>query len=265
MSLSACLDVCWLCNSIENDLEPAVLSGEHLCTTCQLRTEIVTKGIELQDALVSGKPKEPGGRPLSEKQFDRAMETYYLAFHATGADLNTFDKLFMQLLDAKNDVTGGNSNGVIEDRSVSSEQQKDKSRKIGVGRWRVVLSFLVALFVTVLSLVALMTPPLGRSVGRISETRSLVDRGKQLIQAGEFEEAVLFYDDRIRERPNVAASYYRRGVAQFCRHQFFAASADFSRAIEIDPGNNQFQAAFALAEEKGLASGLVPPSARESD
>jgi hypothetical protein len=254
-ALSVCLEVCFLCESIENDIGFEGLSGEILCPTCRLRLEIVTKAVALHDALVSATP-EDSARTLTEGQFEHAMEAHYLAFQATGADLDTFDNLFMQFLRAKGDVTGETGCGETVDCPVSSEFSGATGQKINEGLWRRTLPFSIALLVTVSSMVALLTPSLGPfsansgPAGRTAEMSNLDDRGMQLIRDREFEEVILFYDDRIRERSEVAVFYYRRGVAKYHLGHFVAASADFNRAAELEPRTTTFQDAFTLSRKK---------------
>jgi tetratricopeptide (TPR) repeat protein len=73
---------------------------------------------------------------------------------------------------------------------------------------------------------------------------TLNTRGFVLFRQGLFDEAVASYDASIRLDPNVASSYYVRGLARQALGE--DARADLIKAIEIEPGVSQRYARYGV-------------------
>lgn len=71
-------------------------------------------------------------------------------------------------------------------------------------------------------------------------------RGFVLFRQGRFADAVASYDASIRLDPNVASSYYVRGLARRALGE--DAESDLAKAIEIEPGVRQRYAGYGINE-----------------
>ena len=63
------------------------------------------------------------------------------------------------------------------------------------------------------------------------------NRGVELQEEGNYEQAILEYTNAIELDPNFADAYYNRGIAYKNKGEFDNAIADYSRAIELDPNH----------------------------
>ena len=74
-----------------------------------------------------------------------------------------------------------------------------------------------------------------------------VKQGDAHIEAGEYDQAIVAYDEAIRLNPRSVGSYYGRGNAHLAQREYNLAIADYEAAIRLDPE-------FALAHNnRGLA------------
>lgn len=64
---------------------------------------------------------------------------------------------------------------------------------------------------------------------------SLVKKGIDSFFKKNFEEAVTYYNEALKIRPNNSDLYYYRGQAHFFNHSFENALVDFDKAIDIEP------------------------------
>jgi hypothetical protein len=70
------------------------------------------------------------------------------------------------------------------------------------------------------------------------ESASWLSKGKELIIAGKYQEAIDALTRSIQLNPGEAAGYNSRGVAFAYSHQFKKAMDDYNKAIELDPGGD---------------------------
>ena len=71
--------------------------------------------------------------------------------------------------------------------------------------------------------------------GQNSKARSFVKQGNAKLDLGQYQEAIVDYDQAIRLELDDAYAYYNRGVAKFALGQYQEAIADYDQAIELDP------------------------------
>ncbi len=67
------------------------------------------------------------------------------------------------------------------------------------------------------------------------DTSDYRERGSELYQRGEYEQAIAYYDEAIDIDSNVAQTYFLRGLAKGENEQHEDAIADFDKAIKINP------------------------------
>jgi len=67
-----------------------------------------------------------------------------------------------------------------------------------------------------------------------SQLPNTQDRGLRLIQEGNIEEAINYYDKVIESNPDQPSFYYNRGLAWHMREDFERALEDYSKAIQLD-------------------------------
>jgi tetratricopeptide (TPR) repeat protein len=65
----------------------------------------------------------------------------------------------------------------------------------------------------------------------------LINKGKSLMDEGEFGEAVSYFDRAIEQAPEQAEAYNLRAVARFEQENYQQAVSDFSEAIRLDSSN----------------------------
>jgi len=78
-----------------------------------------------------------------------------------------------------------------------------------------------------------------------SQLPNTQDRGLRLIQEGNIEEAINYYDKVIESNPDQPSFYYNRGLAWHMREDFERALEDYSKAIQLD---SEFISAKTLKE-----------------
>lgn len=67
-----------------------------------------------------------------------------------------------------------------------------------------------------------------------SQLPNTQDRGLRLMQEGNIEEAINYYDKAIKSNPDQPSFYYNRGLALQMREDFERALDDYSKAIQLD-------------------------------
>ena len=69
------------------------------------------------------------------------------------------------------------------------------------------------------------------------DTSDYRERGSELYQRGEYEQAITYYDEAIAIDPDDAQAYFSRGLAKRENEQHEDAITDFDKAININPNN----------------------------
>lgn len=91
--------------------------------------------------------------------------------------------------------------------------------------WALVTSTLLAIYLW----------KLFRSYYRSKYCEQAHRRGSSHLVAGEFDEAIPYFDEAIRIDPKNAHAYFGRGYAWYKKKEYDSAIADFNNALEIDP------------------------------
>lgn len=113
-----------------------------------------------------------------------------------------------------------------------------------------------------------------------SKVYSLVKKGIDSFYKKNFDEAVTYYNEALKLKPNNSDLYFYRGRAYFFSHSFENAIADFDKVIEIEPyykdayshraftrirkyelTNQKTEIEIAIFEQTGIAN--IPPSEKE--
>ena len=80
-----------------------------------------------------------------------------------------------------------------------------------------------------------------------SFAQGYIERGNRFYETGEYAQALADYSDAIELDPGSAESFYRRGFVLMQREDFAGAIVDFSHALRIEPNNPSGHLAMGIA------------------
>lgn len=85
------------------------------------------------------------------------------------------------------------------------------------------------------------------------------NRGVELVESGRFEDALRFFDEAVRLRPEYSAAHHWRGIALTESGRLGEAVASFERALQLNPSDvaSHFGKARALARMEWTAEALA--------
>ena len=74
-----------------------------------------------------------------------------------------------------------------------------------------------------------------QAITSVSSAEESYNRGSELLDKGEYDEAIDEFTKAIEIDPNYAEAYNNRGLAYYYTWEYDLAVADYDKAIEIDP------------------------------
>lgn len=222
---------CSVCARIEEAPDAIFEPGDSVCAVCRLRASIVSNAVRTHESFDNSVEDLPAGSSV-EDEFQREMEAHYLAFSATGTDVDTFDRLFSRF-------------ALMESETVVEPKPEARSPKRFLRIWGggVLLASAFVVF-------SLMTQSAGPGPPQLMQTRQvgqLREKARQSLRENDFQTALTLLNELVGDRAETARGFYHRGFAYFRLGNHARALDDFSTASTLDPSKERYRRAIAVA------------------
>lgn len=228
---------CSACACLETAPEALFEPGDSVCVLCRLRASIVSDAVRTHEAFDSSTAHLPDDSCVEDK-FQREMEAHYLAFSATGADVDTFDRLFSRF-------------ALMEPITVVEVEPTAPFRK-SFGRIRGVVVLLASAFVVLPLMTQSIGPMFSGSSQGIQTERvgQLREKARQSLGENDFQTTRKLLNDLLRDTAETARDFYHRGYVHFRLGNHALALDDFSAAATLDPSKERYKRAIAAARNR---------------
>ena len=220
---------CSVCARIEEAPEAIFEPGDSVCAVCRLRASIVSNAVRTHESFDNSVEDLPAGSSV-EDEFQREMEAHYLAFSATGTDVDTFDRLFSRFV-------------LMESEIVVEPKPEARSPKRFLWIWGG--GVLLASAFVVLSLMTQSDGPAQlMQTGQVGQLR---EKARQSLREKDFQTTLTLLNELVGDRAETARGFYHRGFAYFRLGNHARALDDFSTASTLDPSKERYRRAIAVA------------------